>query len=532
MTLYENILRSSRGYHGPALTFLNQTVNYDELKKHIKDLGQRLSHLGIKKDDVVCLCAPNIPQTVYAMYALDMIGAISFIVHPLFPVLGLKEELKRTKAKLLLVIDQRYSYYAKQIGEVPIYALSAQFDLPFLFRPFYRMIYAKELKGLKRGDFLENVPKKPLAEIAVNHDDAKPSFYLESGGTTGKSKIVVLNDYAVSFPGSQATWILEKTTKDVVGTTMIGLLPMFHGFGLAMGVNAPLANKAVSALMVSYDGKRITRLMEKGKLDYLICIPYMARKLLDNKHFKGRKLKNLDHAFIGADKPMQSLFREFDQRLEEAGSKCRLLEGYGLTETVTVITVNRLAARKVGSVGRPLKGVNLRIVDENGKVLPFGRPGQIEIDCPCMMLGYLDDPKATAEAFAYDDRGKRWLKTGDEGWLDKDGFLFFRERIKNVFKIAGHNVFPSDIEGLASKDERLMALAAVCVPAPRHPYVHLFIQVKPGFPEGEVIADLRKVLSGTLIRYSVPEKITAVSSMPRTKVGKIDRKALLERPDI
>lgn len=145
---------------------------------------------------------------------------------------------------------------------------------------------------------------------------------------------------------------------------MLGFLPMFHGFGLAMGVHAPLTNYATSDLMATYNEKEIGKLIRARKLRYLIVVPYLAKRMLKGKTLNNPSVSNLTHAFIGADKTNPTVFTEFDSIMEKNNSKCRLLEGYGLTETVTVVVVNRTFDRKPGSVGKPFPDVKLKIIDE------------------------------------------------------------------------------------------------------------------------------------------------------------------------
>ena len=527
LTLWERVFKTSEGYEGTALTFSFLRVSYPKLKRNIVQVAERLASLGIKAGDVVGLCAPNVPQAVYCLYALNRIGAIAFIVHPLFPAETLNEDLARAKAKLLLVIDQRFSAYRDAITACPIVTISPKDDLPLVAKPFYRLIYRRQLRGVSDRLRLGRVKRTKLTSL--NRDATKPSVYLESGGTTGRSKIVVLNDRAISYPGNLALYILEKDAEVAKGTAMIGALPMFHGFGLAMGVHAPLIHCATSALMISYDLKDIIKHLKRGKLNYLLTIPYAARKLLDNPEFSGPKLRCLSHAFIGADKPPRPLFDEWNRRMEEAGADCPLLEGYGLTETTTVIAVNRRSACRLGSVGQPLPGTRIRVVDPQGHILPPEAEGEIQIATPAMMLGYLNDPVTTAKALIRDEEGTTWLATGDQGHLDADGYIYFKDRLKNVFKIAGHNVFPDDIESTVSKNPSVAACAAIPVADLRHPYMHLFVEMKRNVDAENALRVIRAELEAHLIRYEIPEVIEVIDRMPRTNVGKIDRKVLAAR---
>lgn len=529
LTLWDKVFQASAGYRGTALTFGPLSISYPKLKRKIVEMAERLHGYGIKSGDVVCLCSPNIPQAIYALYALNMIGAICFIVHPLFPPHTLDEDLRRAKAKLLIVIDQRYNFYRDHVKCCPIRTISAADDFPRIVTPFYDLIYRRQLRGTSPELRVTHLERKELEE--VNRDAFKPSIYLESGGTTGRSKIVVINDSAAGYPAIYARYILEVAPGGVAGHAMLGALPMFHGYGLSMGVNAPLVWNATSALMISYDIKRICRLARRDRLHYLLVIPYAARKLLSYRGFKGRALRCLSHAFIGADKPPLPLFQEWETRMREYGSDCALLEGYGLTETVNVICVNRKSEKRYGSVGKPLPGTYIRVVDRTGHPLPAGAEGEIQISSPALMIGYLDDEKTTREALFIDEEGRKWLRTGDLGWIDQDGYVYFKDRLKNLFKIAGHNVFPDDIEHLVSEDSRVVAAAAIPVPDDRHPYIHLYLELKPGVDPNLVKSELQQKMADNLIKYEIPQRIEILEALPRTPLKKIDRRVLAQRAE-
>ena len=525
-TVWGRIALISTRHHGVALRFRGKEFSYDYLKDQVDKYASRLYNLGIRKDDVVCIAAPNIPSSIFAMYAVNSIGAINFIVHPLIPAKALEEDLKKTKAKLLLVLDQRYSIY-KGIKQCPIYTISPKNELSPIEDFFYPIAYASKLKGSKGHD-LTSVPftKEPIER---NTDEYKPSFYLQSGGTTGKSKIVVLNDRAVNYQGENVAWILGDQYRYCKGSGMLGFLPMFHGFGLAMGVHAPLTNYATSDLMATYNEKEIGKLIKARKLRYLIVVPYLAKRMLKGKTLNDPSVSNLTHAFIGADKTNPTVFTEFDSIMEKNNSKCRLLEGYGLTETVTVVVVNRIFDRKPGSVCKPFPDVKLKVIDENGNTLSTNQNGQICISAPCLALGYLNDKEATDKTFVTDENGIRWVLTGDEGYIDEDGFLFIKGRIKDMFKIAGFNIFPADIEDMTNKIEGVENCAAVYIDNPNHPYVHLFIKSdSKNIDTSELVKRVRKNLSNELIKYAIPEKITVIDKLPLTNVGKINKKKLIE----
>ena len=522
-TLYLAI-EKYRNSSSVALYFQNKTIHFPELLSRIDKMASVLVSLGIKKDTVVALLAPNVPETIITLYALSKIGAIASILHPLLPPEVLYESLVETKATHFIILDALACQYLEVLKrtDVKTYYISALPDLNPLMRIGFHTLYKKALKPLNKSNYLYKMTSD--INVEINRDGLKPSLYLRSGGTTGKSKTVVLNEEAINFVTRQSAEILCHETK---GFSMIGLMPIFHGFGLAMGIHAPLSNDAASALMISYNGKEIVKKIKQNKINVLLTIPYLTDKLLARKDFSGKKLQNLIATYIGADKPEKRLFTEFNRRMEEASSINRLLEGYGLTETATVNFVNTLKNNKIGSVGKPLKGVKVKIINSNISYDEALKPlaiGEILISSPSLCLGYLNLSNEQ-QPFYYDKEGVKWLKTGDMGYLDADGFLFFINRVKDVYKIAGYNIFPHDIETLADEIEEVKSSAAIYINNPKHPYFTLYLESDTSDKQA-LIAKVRKHLESHLIKYSIPEKILVYPNLPRTDIGKIDRNKL------
>lgn len=504
-----------------ALYFREEKISFRSFLSRIDSMADTFHALGIRQGTVVSLLSPNVPEAIVALYALSKIGATMSLLHPLLPKEVLRESLRETKSDYLLVLDVLFENYA-DIPDLPkdTYFLSAYPDLNPVVKLGFKMLYRRQLSCVDPSRYLFRL-RFPKQDFPVNEDADRGSLLLRSGGTTGRSKTVVCTEHGINFVTRQSETILCSPCK---GHSMIGVLPIFHGFGLAMGIHAPLSNGAASALMISYSGKEIVRKIRQNRLNVLLTIPYMADKLLKTKGFSGKKLRNLLSTFIGADKPEDRLFDEFDVRMKEAGSINRLLEGYGLTETITVNFVNTLKDNRRGSVGKALEGVKLRIADENDldKDLGPDQVGTIMISSPSVCLGYLNTPE-DRQPFHYDGDGTKWLVTGDVGYRDKDGFLFFKNRARDVHKIAGYNVFPSEIEEVANSHPDILSSAAVFIESPTHPYMVLYCLAKEGkTPE----AELRKYLQDRLIRYSVPERIVILKTFPRTDIGKIDRNRL------
>lgn len=524
MTIYESIL-PFKDSNNIALYFRNKKVTHKEFLNLVDKQAEKLVELGIRYDDVVALLSPNIIECIVTYYALNKIGAIVSFLHPLLPPKVLEESLNETQAKFFIVIDVFYKKYQEVIEKTNIktFLITALTAL----NPIESIVFKKQnkdaLDGLDDKMYIYKYELKGKVKIIPNNNFYKPSVYLRSGGTTGKSKTVVLNDKQLLYPGSLATWI---TGQELAGKAIIGVLPLFHGFGLAMGVIAPLMNNAGSVLMVKFNLDETISRIKKNQLNVLICIPYLAKKILDSGKFKGSFLKNLIATYCGADKTPTYIIDEYNSLMDEYNSKGYLLEGYGLTETVTVTFVNTHKDYKKGSVGKPLLGTKLKIVSDDDYETDIGseKTGKILISSPALCVGYLNGECP----FYIDKTGEKWLITGDIGYHDDDGFLYFSNRENDVYKIAGYNVFPSLIEEEATKVDGINFACCLYISDEKEPYLHLFVEAKENINLSEVSNKLDKQLADNLIKYSYPKKITFVSRMPRTDIGKIDKKKLLE----
>lgn len=522
-TLYQDVI-SNEDKNKTAIYFRGNKISYETLNKNIEKYAKRFIKLNIKKDTVVAVLSLNIPETIYAFYALNKIGAICLMLHPQTPIKNLEEAIKETKAEYLIITDILYSQYHELLKDssVKTYYVSFINELNFIEKIFFKKSYSSALSFIDETKYIDSILEDDI-EVETNRDDLKPSVYLLSGGTTNKSKTIILNDRALRFPGSQASEILGR---DFGELSMLGLLPFFHGFGLAMGMHAPLMSHGSIYLMIKFDIKEIVAGINSNHLNIIIAVPYMIEKLLSNKAFTTSKLKNIYMTFVGADTLSPTLNQRYNDLMEEHGSINRIYEGYGLTETVTVCAVNTFNEHKDGTVGKVLKGNLIKIVDfdDKNKELPNGSDGEILISSIANCLGYLNTEKKN-QPFFVDKNKVTYIATGDIGHLDDEGFIHFKNRMKDVIKIAGYNVYPKDIEAMVSKIDGVFDACCIFVDV-EHPYIHLYVE-NHDIDDKTLASTIKKYLEERLLKYQVPEKITILPNFPRTSVGKIDKKTLV-----
>ena len=527
-TLYQDIAEYKNDASTTALYFRKEKISFHDFISRIDTMAYLLAEKGIRKDSVVSLLSPNVPEAIITFYALNKLGAITLVIHPLIPIKSLEDSLLSTKCEYSILLDSRYEDYQEELKlcNQKVFFISALPDLGFFEKAAYKKQYRSSLSLVPSSQVLcslEKIKQKNI-QTETNTDPNKISLYLRTGGTTGRNKMVVFNDAAVRYAGTQAEYIIGRKLE---GLSMIGLLPLFHGFGLSMGIHAPLMHHGSVYLMSHFDPDEIASAINRNQLHLLLAVPYMIDKLLQSRKFRNADLSKLYMTFVGADRCPASLREEFDDLMKKHSSENRIYEGYGLTEIVTVGVVNTKKDYREGSVGKPLPGIFVKIVSpEDRRIeMPLGQDGEILITGQENCLGYLNLDKRH-QPFFTDSRHITYVSTGDIGHLDKDGFLFFKNRSNDIIKIAGYNVYPTDIESLAIQVDGVVDACAIYVDEVEKPYIHLYLE-KHTKDDEKLSEEVMKHLKENLIKYSLPRTITCLPHFPRTALGKIDRKALI-----
>ena len=522
-SLYER-LANNRNSSSPALYYENKRISYPVLLHRVRQMAGWLRRLGVKKGDVVTVSLPNIPACVYALYALNMVGAVQNIIHPLSPVSEVIRTADDTDSALVLLLSTTYRENRDlfRASKRRFAFANPMYEHSLHMRLLCRLKYGAVPESDRIFD-LDRFRREAECTECTPPDSASPSVLLHSGGTTGYPKTIELNDDAINSLVAKADDLLPNGMKN---RAMLAVLPAFHGFGLGMGIHAPLFWGESCALMTRFSLKKTVRWINEGKINFIIGVPLLYQKLMKEPSFLNARLDRLECAFIGGDNVPQSLITSFNRLMEEKGSPCRMLEGYGLTETVTVCTVNTIANFRAGSVGKPLRGITLSVRDEDEKPLPVGTVGEVYVAGDTLMNGYRNDPEATARTIRSLD-GKTWIRTGDLGYLDEDGYLFLKGRKKRVFKVAGINVYPAEVEHIATDlQEDVYDAAFVLFETPKPHTVLFLVRNKHSVKsEEEIRSVLRARLEERLLKYSLPQRIVFLDSFPKTAVGKTDHKA-------
>ena len=360
---------------------------------------------------------------------------------------------------------------------------------------------------------------------AVGCNDGDLAAILYSGGTTGKPKGIMLSHANVVREGTQVVAWVGMTERDVV----LAVLPIFHGFGLGVLVNASLMSGATVVMVPVFNPEVIAKLMRSKRPTLMAGVPTLYDALTRDPSLRKSNLSSLRAAFSGADTLPRPVKERFEQLVEERGGHARLLEGYGLTETVTAIICMPLGEYREGSIGVPFPDTLATICTPGAtNELPTGEEGELCLSGPAVMIGYLDNPQATAEALQVHPDGRVWLHTGDIGRCDEDGFFFFRTRLKRMIKSSGFNVYPGEVEAVLGRHPAVADACVIGVPDPAQGQrVKAFVTPADSAQADDALAaELIEHCRRELIKWSCPREVEFRAELPLTKVGKIDYTAL------
>ncbi len=526
-TMYEEMHEWANKYPDQqVIYYMGRTFSYRFVDKEIKRVASYLSlELDIKKGDVVMICLPNIPSTVILFYAVNYLGAIANMVHPFTPYLQVSKIVEQTNSKHIFLFEQSLykeeKLYRNLASKITVCKASSY--LPLYMKFVYHLQNRKMHKAISNYHSFDQIKGKYKKEIAIDRNEC--AVYLHSGGTTGFPKTIMLSNNSFNYLASQSSDIFKSD--ELLGKGMLAVLPTFHGFGLCMCIHASLINGMCSILVPKFSPKELVKIMDKTKVSCICGVPTLFESLLRTEEYVNHpNLKDLQVVFCGGDSMPISLKERFDEVMVKRGISCRMMEGYGLTETITVCAVNTLEENRIGSVGKMIKGMECKILDEKGNEVPCGELGEICVKGPTLMMGYLNEKEIT-DAVMKDG----YVHTGDIGYMDQDQFIYFKQRKKRIIKVSGVAVYPTEIESIVSKVEGVSYCSAIEIPDPRlSSAVKLYVVTTR--EDTECLKDeILKACKANLIKWAVPKEIEFKDKLPLTMIGKVDYLTLQQEND-
>ena len=521
-----------------AYDFMGRSTAYSKFRENVHTCAKALRAAGVKPNDRVTICMPNCPQAVVMFYAVNLMGAVSNMVHPLSSENEIKFYLNVSKSVCALTLDQFYPKFEEIRKGVPtlrtLVIAAVKDELKPLLKLGYSLTEGRKLPKLpKGGDFILwndfiRAGKAYTGEYVCHKDKNEPATILYSGGTTGTTKGILLSNLNLNALSQQvisANPIYEKDDK------ILSVMPIFHGFGLGVSIHTFLSNCGRCVLVPRFTPKTYAHDILKTRCNFIAGVPTLYEALLRQPEMKDADLSCLKGVFSGGDTLTPELKKRFDKFLKDHGAKITVREGYGTTECVTASCLTPLHLYKEGSIGQPFADTYYKIVEVGTNIeVPYGEEGEICISGPTVMLGYLDNPEETANTLRLHGDGRTWLHTGDLGIMDEDGFVYFRQRIKRMIITSGYNVYPSQLENILEGNEAVQMACVIGVPDPyKMQKIKAFVMLREGYqPTEETKQKILAYCKKNIAKYAMPYDIEFRESLPTTLVGKVAYRVLEE----
>ncbi|MBQ4447780.1 MAG: AMP-binding protein [Clostridia bacterium] len=518
-----------------AFDFMGRSTSYRSLIENIETCAKALKTIGVRENDKVTIALPNCPQAICMFYAVNLIGAVANMIHPLSAEKEIEFYLNESGSVTAITLDQFYNKFEnirKNTSVVNIIIASVKDELSQPLKAGYMLTEGRKIKKIPKDapvirwrEFMR-MSRMCFYNYKVKRKAEDPAVILYSGGTTGTTKGIVLTNLNFNALGMQ---VVATNPMFKVGDRMLSAMPMFHGFGLGVCIHTMLEVGGRCLLLPRVTPKEYAK--QIVKCNFVAGVPTLYEALLRLPGMEKKDLSGLKGVFSGGDSLSIELKKKLDKYLMEHGAKVGVREGYGTTETVTACCLTPPHYAKEGSIGLPFPDTYIKIVKpDTDEELPYGEEGEILLAGPTVMKEYMNHPDETAKTLRTHADGLTWVYTGDLGVMDEEGFIYFRGRAKRMIISSGYNVYPGQIENILDANELVQMSCVIGVPDPyRVQKVKAFVKLAKGVPANDetkekLMAYCRKNIS----KYAMPYDIEFKDDMPKTLVGKVAYRALEE----
>ena len=538
-TMYQMVTQTARKYpQNIAYSFMGKETSFSEFAERIDAAAKGLYEMGIRRGDRVTICMANTPQAVDCFSALNRSGAIPNMIHPLSAPAEIAFYLNVSHSKAILTLAQFYDKVASVLPQleqkVTILIARIAEELPFPLSLLYPITMGGKADRMPAGkgytswaDMVAAGKNTHLPPDDGKFDDCGAILY--SGGTTGTNKGIMLSNLNFNALGLQT--IAASGFGSVAGMKMLSIMPVFHGFGLGIGIHTALIGGATCILIPQFSVKVYADTLKKEKPNLIPGVPTLFEALLRADSLQGADLSFLKGIFSGGDSLSPELKKKVDTFLKEHNCTEQIREGFGTTECVTASCLTPKDYARSGSIGVPFPDTFYKIVKPGTtEECDANIEGEICISGPTVMLGYMDNPDETAATLKNHGDGRIWLHTGDLGHMDEDGFIYFRQRLKRMIVTSGYNVYPSQLENIIDGHEKVLLSCVIGIPDEyRGHKVKAYVVPMPGIePTEELKQELLSFVSGQVAKYAAPRELEFRTELPKTLVGKVAYRVLEE----
>lgn len=534
-TLYKMIYDANKDHKSDyAFNYFGRRITYGQLFYEIDRCAKALLRLGVKSDDIVTIMGLSAPETFYVAYACSKIGAVINLISVLAGEQELVHYLNEAKSKVFIALDLFNDKIIKALPQTSVKTvvnMSLAESMPLHIKAVYKL----KAKVKKCNDFMSWKDFVALAEgqppvKVFKFVPGRFSYLAHTGGTTGEPKGVMISDEAINGVAEDHLQSMKCKRQDRYLNTIVP----FVIYGFLINNHAPLVHGFEEYLIPKVDINKLPIVIVKNKINIIATVPPYLEGIPKSRIISRSDLSFLTNIGTGGDGMTEVLETNINKILKKNGSQASLSNGYGLTETCTSVCRGTESVFTFGSVGIPLSRVSVSSFDPDSyQEMKYNEIGEICINTPYLMLGYLNNPEATAEVVKTHADGKKWFHTGDLGYITEEGAVFITGRIKRIILTEKDGmvskIFPDRVEKLLESHKAVEVSCVVKQPddsAEVKLTAHVVLKEKYRVNSSRIEQELRKLCDSELPEYSRPDKYVFRDSMPLTAAGKVDFRAL------
>lgn len=531
-----------------AVLYLGRKIKYFELFYEIEKVAKSLKQLGVGVGDIVTVCLPNTPEAAYLFYACSKIGAIADFIDPRENEVGLEKYLNISNPKHLVMLDMCFDNFKnlfakKGIENVIVTSPLESLPLPMMVAANIKnrvsnKSYVEQKEFMKKSDtnfmtyadFIRD-GKKYTERTEIEYENDRGVAIVHSGGTTGVPKGVLLSNDNLNELAKQ---VMDSDLQFKRHNMLMGVMPEFVGYGLSVGLHTSLVCGMKTMMLPKYEPEKLPECILKYKPNVIAGSPahweiFSKSPLINNSDVD---LSFLKSPIEGGDTLNIKVEQQTNELLAKHGCEYKIQKGYGMTEKCSAVSccINN-ETNLLGSVGVPFSKTNVKIYDNEEECeLKYNEVGEICVNAPDVMLGYYNNEEETDCVIKTHNDGQKWLHSGDLGYITETGNIFIVGRIKDIIiRYDGIKIYPFNVESIILKHPAVKAVAIVGTKDPEHLNGEIpvaYVTINEEYKDKDVVSILEEYSLSNVADYALPTKYFVVDSLPKTKVGKVDKKAL------
>ena len=517
---------ASKNEKRSAYSFYGNEVTFKSFMKKIDKVASALKEFNIVENECVTICMPNTPESFALIYAINKVGAICNIIHPLSSTSDIERALKETNSSIIFCSDVAMPK-ARHIKVKHFIMVPTSESLGKFLKTLYNIKSSLNMK-LEEGmlTWHEFLNYGVSEDTYVKRDPNSPAAIIYSGGTTGKPKGIIISNANFNAMALQTASVCKYISP---GHSVLSALPIFHVFGLALCTHTCLVAGMKCIIVPQLNTKKINKELKKYKPSVYPAVPSLLKMSMNDSDPGSNAFKDIKVVVVGGDYLSPQVKSEYEEYLKAHGSSAVVKSGYGLSEACgfcccTAEVDEKHVNNHKGTLGIPNPDMIVKIFEPNSDIeKSVGDVGEICITGPTLMMGYINEDEETKKTLVIHNDGRTWLHTGDLGYMDKDGFIFYTSRLKRMIITNGYNVYPIELEDIINKCKYVDTCTVVGIPHKiKSQTPKAVIVLKSNVQDTlEVREEIRRYCYKNIAKYAVPTEYEFRTSLPKTAVGKV-----------